>query len=580
MPRYPDPRIQPAYKALEQWVDCALRRDDSLFTPGRPIWTAAGLDDLYRHFVLQPDETDTTFMPKFRGQLQGASPDTIQLAGELLYVHLITIYERAMSGAKKQAQIEEVLGWSSSPVPFPPSLVSTLEPGFVRDQWYLSSRPSQMAYLLTFMVKWKTLSPQERERRLADAWAFKDFVSTIPLEKAYGQREILLFYVFPDTFEAVTSRDHKRTIAERFADKVTEPTSDVDRKLLQIRAALTPQYGEGFHFYRPPLRELWQPPKSKPAPDPNPEPHPPGGKDDVTPEPPPSGTLAALASDLLLEEGYLANIERLLKDKGQVILYGPPGTGKTFVAKRLAQHLAGGADRVRIVQFHPSYAYEDFVEGFRPTDVNGAPGFKLVSGPLRLAADLARSDPNKPVILIIDELNRGNLAKVLGELYFLLEYRGEALSLQYSAEPFTLPPNLWFIGTMNTADRSIALLDAALRRRFYFVPFFPDEPPVKGLLSRWLQRYAPSMSWLADVVELANAQLGDRNVTIGPSYFMRPGLDEPTLSLVWAHAVRPYLEEQLFGDRGRLEQFELIKLRAKAAAAAAAPADGEGIEAP
>ena len=138
MPRYPDPKIQPAYKALEQWVDCALRRDDSLFTPGRPIWTAAGLDDLYRRFVLQPDETDKTFMPKFRGQLQGASPDTIQLAAELLYVHLITIYERAMSGAKKQAQIEEVLGWSSSPVPFPPSLVSTLEPGFVRDQWYLS----------------------------------------------------------------------------------------------------------------------------------------------------------------------------------------------------------------------------------------------------------------------------------------------------------------------------------------------------------------------------------------------------------------------------------------------------------
>ena len=91
-------------------------------------------------------------------------------------------------------------------------------------------------------------------------------------------------------------------------------------------------------------------------------------------------------------------------------------------------------------------------------------------------------------MLVIDEVNRANLTKVMGELYFLLEYRGESVTLQYSGEDFSLPENLWIICTMNTADRSIALVDAALRRRFYFAPFFPDEPPVTSLLRRWLEK--------------------------------------------------------------------------------------------
>jgi hypothetical protein len=282
--------------------------------------------------------------------------------------------------------------------------------------------------------------------------------------------------------------------------------------------------------------------------------------------PPPQPTdrpagLAELARSLLLDVEQLQDIERLIRDKGQVIFYGPPGTGKTYVARQLALHFAGSSERVKLVQFHPSYAYEDFVEGYRPHDVNGEPGFGLVSGPFAEIAQAAHEAPDELFVLVIDEINRGNVAKVFGELYFLLEYRDEAINLQYSTSEFRLPANLWVIGTMNTADRSIALLDAALRRRFYFIPFFPDEPPVEGLLRRWLDKNKPALEWVADVVDRANARLGDRNVGIGPSYFMRANLTEEWVGLIWEHAVLPYLGEHFFGEEERLAEFELNRLR-------------------
>ena len=300
------------------------------------------------------------------------------------------------------------------------------------------------------------------------------------------------------------------------------------------------------------------------------------------------GNIGAMAKQLFIDADELRNIRYLLEDKGQVIFQGPPGTGKTYVARKLAKCLAHFEDdedesvaetRVRLVQFHPAYAYEDFIEGFRPMLINDRPGFELQDGPLVQMAELARGEPEAKHFLVIDEINRGNLAKVFGELYFLLEYRDEEMQLQYSDEPFSLPKNLYIIGTMNTADRSIALVDLALRRRFHFVEFHPSKPPIQGLLARWLEKKtsgmsakdATAVSQIAQVVDLANEKLDDHQASIGPTYFMpKDGrLDEDKIQKTWKHNVLPYIEERLFGDREKLADFALETLRREVGGGAA-----------
>ncbi len=286
-------------------------------------------------------------------------------------------------------------------------------------------------------------------------------------------------------------------------------------------------------------------------------------------------TLHDLAARLYWDAEHLQNIQRLIEDKGQIVFYGPPGTGKTFVAQELASHFARAEGSTDLVQFHPSYAYEDFVEGFRPDTIRDQPGFKLREGPLKRIADKARANPNATHVLVIDEINRGNVARVFGELYFLLEYRDREISLQYSEQQFALPKNLWFIATMNTADRSIALVDAALRRRFHFVEFSPHTPPVQGLLTRWLETRESDLQWVARLLDLANDKLSDRHLAIGPSHFMQKNLDETWVELIWNHSIYPYVEEQLFGDYDRLQDFKFENLKRAAQRQDRSPGSGD-----
>jgi 5-methylcytosine-specific restriction enzyme B len=268
-----------------------------------------------------------------------------------------------------------------------------------------------------------------------------------------------------------------------------------------------------------------------------------------------------LARGLLVPREWLQECVDLLRERAQLIFYGPPGTGKTYLAQKLASFLADGKpENVQLVQFHPAYSYEDFFEGFRPVKgADGAVGFELTWGPLRRIVAAARARPGDPHVLIIDEINRGNLAKIFGELYFLLEYRSESVNLLYGSDNgqgFTLPRNVVILGTMNSSDRSIALVDTAMRRRFWFQEMHPDEPPVRHLLAEWLKREdQPEDSAL--LLAALNERIDDRDFRIGPSYLMsETAKSQSGLDRIWRTQLLPLLEEHYYGDMSKAEVIE------------------------
>lgn len=272
------------------------------------------------------------------------------------------------------------------------------------------------------------------------------------------------------------------------------------------------------------------------------------------------------ASDLLIEVTWLQEIVDLLWSRKQLVFYGPPGTGKTFLAVKLARFLAE-SNAVKLVQFHASYTYEDFFEGFRPKDDDGTIKFTRHQGPFRRLVEDARRHPADPYVLVVDEINRANLPAVFGELYFLLEYRNETISLLYSDETeFELPKNIFIIGTMNTIDRSISTVDAAVRRRFAFVELHPSEEPVKGLLRRWLAQEKLDQQH-ANLLDTINDEIADWDLKLAPSYFMRREVfDDGGLARTWRTSILPLLEEH-FGDnhvdvRARFS-FDAISRRAR-----------------
>lgn len=273
----------------------------------------------------------------------------------------------------------------------------------------------------------------------------------------------------------------------------------------------------------------------------------PGVEETAALSPPPVASTEALADYLLTPVDIVEEWVALVTEhprKAQALLYGPPGTGKTFIASALAAHLAGEDGVVQTLQFHPAYSYEDFMEGLRPSVGGGTLSYDIKPGAFQQLCDLARKISPARVVVIADEINRADLAAVLGELLYLLEYRGKEVELPYSRKMFSVPPNVVLLGTMNTADRSLALVDFALRRRFHAIRV----PPNRDVLERWHGDRDGDGELAVQLFDLVQEAVGAWEAAPGHSYFM----EDPSaagLMRVWEYELRPYLAEY-WADRG------------------------------
>jgi 5-methylcytosine-specific restriction protein B len=282
----------------------------------------------------------------------------------------------------------------------------------------------------------------------------------------------------------------------------------------------------------------------------------------------PAYTQADFLAEVYMTQPEYDRLVRLLQMKKNIILQGAPGVGKTFTAKKLAYAMMGVKDdnRIGMVQFHQNYTYEDFIMGYKPDE---AGGFQLVTGKFYNFCDKAKSHPDLPYFFIIDEINRGNLSKIFGELLMLIEnsYRGSAhkMELAYRQESFYVPENLYIIGMMNTADRSLAMIDYALRRRFSFydmVPGFESEgfkAYQTQLHSEVFDRFIKGIQRLNE--EIAQDDSLGRGFCIGHSYFCnQTEFRKEWLENVLEYDIAPMLREYWFDNTQKYES-QVTQLR-------------------
>ena len=276
-------------------------------------------------------------------------------------------------------------------------------------------------------------------------------------------------------------------------------------------------------------------------------------------------TKADFLKDVFMSEERFNILEARLRNKMNIILQGAPGVGKTFTAKKLAYAMMGEEDdsRIEMVQFHQNYSYEDFIMGYRPD----GDGFKLKDGIFYHFCKMAENHPGKDFFFIIDEINRGNLSKIFGELMMLIEkeYRTDKVTLAYNGMSFSVPDNLYIIGMMNTADRSLAMIDYALRRRF---SFFEMEPAFnsEGFQNYQKQFGNETFDALIEEIKKLNREIAEdpslgKEFRIGHSYFC--GCKKDDMTTDWMRSVvefdiLPMLEEYWFDESDKLQKWTKI----------------------
>jgi 5-methylcytosine-specific restriction protein B len=548
--------------AARMWVENGLQQGGSVFSPALSVWDAATVTTLHALWETATPTEGKNFEENLAIQLAD-QPDAVKLLmAEIVALQILPIAS-IMGHKRKTEKVESILRLMTHPVSIPTIFDEAFGGGAFNPGSGMMTRINHaVTIILNLAKKWVDSTADEQEAALTEPRAWRDFVLSIEGDSFPTQRYSLMYLVHPGFFGPIVSEGHRRRIRDAFVGEIGGTLgADLDEDLHRIVLALQTKDRKPIDFYKSPLRERWQDlgdqkreEREQSTEDPAHEVEPP-----TVPDPrgftPADVDTVALSDALKLDAAWLDRVVAALHRRGQVILYGPPGTGKTYVAKALTSAITGRPDASRRIQFHPSYTYEDFFAGYRPREKNGQLVFELAKGPLRRIADDARRDPDVAHVLLIDEINRANLSKVFGELYYLLEYRDDEIDLLYAGsgddggDTFSLPPNVLIIGTMNTADRSIALLDSAMRRRFSFFELHPDVAPVAGILDRWVDAHPQDLPLPALFSEL-NARITDREDRIGPSHLLRQEkLGRADLEAIWEESLLPLLEERHLGTQ-------------------------------
>ena len=263
---------EPVYATAQKWVNGALRSDDSLFTPGKPIWTRKLLGVLHDQVLNRPEVGEGDFWGKLQQQLADSPPEAYQLMGEVLYLHYLPLYINPQS---KEARVNRVLGWSPKPVAIPAESCAGFRQGFV----YLGSGMAWLSYqvgtLIETVAQWKAQPADKAERLTQDPWACKCFLDDLRFHsrlleskqnKGRGVHHLLLHSIFPDTFEPMLGKFKRQVVeAKAFAPFIVNPSEEVDRVIRQIRQGIAAELGGDFSFHDCRIRRYWNPKKGEPV---------------------------------------------------------------------------------------------------------------------------------------------------------------------------------------------------------------------------------------------------------------------------------------------------------------------------